>query len=58
MSCQKIKRKFHEVGKTNNCKRSCFQSDKCFHHINKPLFQLKPELMTKAAKKPSRIYNP
>lgn len=58
MSCQKTKCKFHEFGDINNCKRSGAQSDKCFHHINKPLFQLKPELMKKAAKKPSRIYNP
>ncbi len=58
MSCNKIKCRFQKEGETNNCKRSFMQSNKCVHHVHNPLFQLKPELMKKAAKKPNRIYNP
>lgn len=58
MSCDKTQCKFHDEERTSNCKRSLEQFQRCFYHVHKPLFQLRPELMKKAAKKPERIYNP
>lgn len=58
MNCPKTNCKFHKEGKTNDCKRSCTQSDKCVNHVHYPLFQLKTELMKKASKKLSEIYKP
>ena len=58
MSCQKIKCRFQELGNKNDCTRSEKMSGMCINNGSYPLFQLKLELMRKAAKKPSRIYNP
>ena len=51
MSCQKEKCIDHEWDKINNCKKKTSESEKCFHHVSKPLFELKPEFKRKPNRK-------
>jgi hypothetical protein len=58
MSCPKTDCRHNKKDENNNCTRAPSNSEKCLNDPKTNLFQLKPELMRKAAKKPCRIYNP